>query len=444
MSIKTYRLKSWQDGFIFSKVRYPCLRSGWATGKTLALILAAVKHCTDYKGALALIIRKDFVDLRDSTMKDFTDYTAGTGLKIDSNKDVKFPNGSMLMFRHGDEMEGLQNINLSWFGIEQGEEFDSNKQFHTLRGRLRRANVPFHQGCVICNANGHNWIYQLWNTTTDKEFALFEATSLDNKEHIAEKTLEDWKKLEIQDPPTYRRMVMNSSDDADTTSWVIPERFIRECFGIHNINSPKVKLISIDPAGGGDDRAVMYALENTKIIDQEILSTVENKKVTCGYVVQLKHRTQSTHITGDNIGVGWELFNELDNQGHKTMGLNSSEKSSDVGRFYNLKAEMWWNAREMFINHEVEMIDDTELITELSIVKYTIDSNGQLKLESKDITKKRLGRSPDKADAYIYGLWAHKKLLVEVAERHDDSAWAFQVPEKELKHDEMALGVRSE
>ena len=436
------KLQPWQDSFIFSLARFPALVSGWATGKTMCLIMAAIRHCELYPDALALLIRKDFIDLRDSTLKDFATYTAGTGLTVDSNKEVKFKNGSTLMFRHGDELEGLQNINLSWFGIEQGEELETDTQFTLLRGRLRRKQVPFHQGCLIANTNGHNWIWSLWkiNATKDADFHLSEATSFDNKEHIAKKTLEDWAKLEIQQPAVYRRLVLNSWDDGDITSYIVPERFIRECL---NVKLPPllrpIKLIAIDPAGGGDDRAVMFALSNTRIVDSTILYTLEDKKVTCGHLNQLKVKTHSTHIAGDNIGVGWELFNELEQQGVNTLPLNSSESASNPKAYSNLKTEMWWNAREMFINHQVEMINDQELINELSIVKYTIDSNGMIKLESKDLTKKRLGRSPDKADAYVYGLWAHTKLNIDMPL---DESWV--VDTEPVKEDEMALGVRTE
>ena len=35
-----------------------------------------------------------------------------------------------------------------------------------------------------------------------------------------------------------------------------------------------------------------------------------------------------------------------------------------------------------------------------------MNSNGQIRLEGKDETKKRLGRSPDRADSFVYGIWA--------------------------------------
>ena len=94
-----------------------------------------------YKNNLGLIVRRKFTDLAKSTMKDFTRYT---GLKIpQGTKEVTLPGTtSQIMFMHGDELSGLQNVNLGWVYIEQAEEFDSDEQFDLIRGRLRRELEP--------------------------------------------------------------------------------------------------------------------------------------------------------------------------------------------------------------------------------------------------------------------------------------------------------------
>ena len=149
-------LKLFQDNFWHSLKRYPAMISGWGTGKTLFAILRGMDLSQEIPENLGLFVRKEYTDLRDSTIKDFEKYT---GLRLDANKEVRFPNGSMIMFRHGAELDVLKNINLGWFCIEQAEEFESEEQFEFLRGRLRRANVKFHTGFIIANANGQNWIW---------------------------------------------------------------------------------------------------------------------------------------------------------------------------------------------------------------------------------------------------------------------------------------------
>ena len=61
---------------------------------------------------------------------------------------------------------------------------------------------------------------------------------------------------------------------------------------------------------------------------------------------------------------------------------------------------MWDELREWLCGEQnVSLPDDDSLFSELCSVGKKYDSRGRLLLEEKDEIKKRLGRSPDKADA---------------------------------------------
>src|SRR3990167_8292010 len=182
-------LKNFQDGFLFSEAQFPAMESAWGTGKSLCLILRVLRLCEQYPKNLALICRKEFTDLKDSTIKDFELYT---GLKVGSDKDVKLPNGSLIMFRHGEELNTLQNINLGVCLIEQAEEFDDDSQWFMLFGRMRRKNVGNPSLFLIANSNGDNWINRLWPKVDDPHYLaapgyeLYEATTYDNADVLPE------------------------------------------------------------------------------------------------------------------------------------------------------------------------------------------------------------------------------------------------------------------
>ena len=73
---------------------------------------------------------------------------------------------------------------------------------------------------------------------------------------------------------------------------------------------------------------------------------------------------------------------------------------------------MWGNMRDIleenFTNFvqgkepTIELPDNEKLIKQLSNRKYKIDSKGRIDLEQKEEMKKRIGESPDCADAVIY------------------------------------------
>jgi hypothetical protein len=63
---------------------------------------------------------------------------------------------------------------------------------------------------------------------------------------------------------------------------------------------------------------------------------------------------------------------------------------------------MWGEANE-WIKQElpVQLPNDDELFDDLCSVNKKYDSRGRLQLQSKDDVKKEIGRSPDKADAFV-------------------------------------------
>jgi hypothetical protein len=196
----------YQRRFFGSTARYPCFAAGWGTGKTMCGLLKGVLLSQAYRGNLGLVVRRVYKDLRDSTVQDFERYTR-VPVPM-SSAEVQFPNGSKILFRHGDDLSGLQNINLGWFYMEQGEEFESSDEFNMLRGRLRRElqfderfradecdefpqlyaylrDHQLRQGMVIANKAGHNWIWHDWlKFRQSDDFELHEAKTADNAHNL--------------------------------------------------------------------------------------------------------------------------------------------------------------------------------------------------------------------------------------------------------------------
>lgn len=235
-NIKTINLESFQNGFFCSVKRFPGFISAWGTGKTMTAILKGVLLSSVYSNNLGLIVRKKFTDLRDSTLKDFERYT---GLHVPmSTKEITLPGtNSTIMFRHGDELSGLQNVNLGWVYVEQAEEFETAEQFDMLRGRLRRelepvnsyeANIPEYRDLVQylkenplrqlmigANACGHNWCWHRWIRAPKEEYDAFEAVSWDNQDNLPSDFINDLRALRHDNIKKFNRYVLNSHEDYD-------------------------------------------------------------------------------------------------------------------------------------------------------------------------------------------------------------------------------------
>jgi len=95
-------------------------------------------------------------------------------------------------------------------------------------------------------------------------------------------------------------------------------------------------------------------------------------------------------------GFGSGVIDMLLQAGHTPMEVHFSGKAID-SRYANKRAEMWFEMTN-WIKRGGGIPNDSELIKELTAPTYSF-SGGKFLLEPKEQIKKRLGFSPDKADA---------------------------------------------
>jgi len=106
-------------------------------------------------------------------------------------------------------------------------------------------------------------------------------------------------------------------------------------------------------------------------------------------------------ILVDTIGLGAGVLDRLREDGLPARGVNVGAATTDAnGRFLRLRDELWWRAREWFETGTAVLPDDQALIGELSLPRYSFNSDGRIKVESKDEMKSRAVQSPDLADAF--------------------------------------------
>ena len=410
---KVFNLIQPQSKFLLSESRYPAYVAAWGTGKTAMGIGKGVELSEQFPGNLGVIFRKEYTDLKDSTVKDFEEYT---GMKVDSGRDVRFANGSTIMFRHLEEMNNIQNINLGWFWIEQAEELETDDQFFKLWGRLRRRNCN-QKGFITANTNGHNWIYKLWKLKNLEGGEIFEATTYDNKANLSPEFLKSLEILKTKKPKLYNRFVMNSWDEADTVDIIIQPSWIEAAAARElSIRPPVRRIVSIDVARYGDDKTIFYAIENNKVLgreEHEKKSTMETVGLAQNFA---KRHSDIKSYAVDEIGVGAGVCDRLQELDLDVIPVNSARKSTREKEYYNLRAEIYGHGADLFESGRVQIEqDDDDLIEQLSWAKYkTIKSNGIYQVEAKEDIKQRYGRSPDNADCFLNGLWALPYVNVSV------------------------------
>lgn len=169
--------------------------------------------------------------------------------------------------------------------------------------------------------------------------------------------------------------------------------------------------MGVDVARGGSDKTVI-AMRYGAWIDE--LQTYPGASTPDGPAVAalvLKHRRDKAVINVDVVGVGTSVYDHLRNITDKAAPINGAERSAATDKsgelgFVNLRAELWWKAREALdpaSGLDICLPPDRELFSDLCAPAWKLTARG-VQVEGKEDLIKRLGRSPDKGDAVVYAM----------------------------------------
>lgn len=121
------------------------------------------------------------------------------------------------------------------------------------------------------------------------------------------------------------------------------------------------------------------------------------------------HTPASGRIIVDANAVGKGLFDRLTEERFKTLGFKSQYGAPEPKRktaleFANLRAAAYWRLHEL-VGGGLELPRDPLLDEELAATTYTTNSRGKILIRPKEEIEKKIGRSPDRADAVAMACW---------------------------------------
>ena len=175
----------------------------------------------------------------------------------------------------------------------------------------------------------------------------------------------------------------------------------------------------LDVARMGRDQSVLALMRGLHTLPLYRFTKYDTMEVVSG-VRQILDDVNYTHLYVDEIGIGAGVLDRFNELCYKVDGVNvalgqkeiedvtqsfvNTEFYSEIHRykFLNLRGLVWWLMRMALDPRNPEAISlpkDNILIEELTSVRYKIDSGKTIRIEEKELTKIRLKRSPDSADA---------------------------------------------
>lgn len=169
--------------------------------------------------------------------------------------------------------------------------------------------------------------------------------------------------------------------------------------------------LGVDVGAGGDEAVIRE--RRGMLIGREWRTRTRDSEELVDLVATAIHATGATRVKVDSIGVGWGIVGSLRRRRAKgdhdaqIVAVNVAEAATAPEKYLRLRSQIWWEVGRRLSEDlawdfsGLTEADQDRLITQLTAPKYTFDAAGRIVVEKKDETKKRIGRSPDNADALL-------------------------------------------
>ena len=424
---QTYALEVLDDPKV-DEVMYGGAKGG---GKTVFLVeyafiqasrLARLFQLTDKDPIIPVgyLGRKRGVDFTKTTLETWKKIIPSALYKIRPlDREIIIEDRVKIFYGGMDDESSVNKMNSAEFAficIDQAEEI-SKDDLGLLKGTLRlRYNnqVPAYK--VLLTANPAPCFLKndyIDNPPTDGSKVFIQALPTDNP-FLDDKYVATLRDAFKHRPELIRAYVEGSWDDLGGLDILIKYNWVTQCIDHTPKEKADIRVTAADVSRYGEDETVIYNFIDYVPVSQDI-SGKNATEATASKIVIMATKNDSDIIVIDGDGFGGGVCDLVRSMvmnrkaGKMTvLEINSGRKAQNEKTYVNAKTEFWFHAAALFAEKRVGIPNDQNLITDLSSVKYQTVENGRFKIESKKDIRKRITRSPDRGDAYIYGIWAHQ------------------------------------
>lgn len=424
-------------------------------GKSWWACVWMIAQALKYKGNKLFFFRRRSVDFTNTTLETWKKVVPSNLYKINEQKKkifVKYVD-SVIDYGGLDDPMLIQSLNSAEYGggcVDQAEEIEKDS-FGMLRGTLRHklpdGTFPSYQVRFTANP-AQCWLKDDFITMPKAGFKFIPALPTDNP-FLPPTYVENLREAFQHRPALLAAYLEGSWDDLSGHDLCIQPNWIEAAKSRVPRDGVLKRIVVNDPARFGDDENVILVMEETPncayIVDKVVL---EHKSLmdTAGRLSALRKKWNATMIAVDCIGIGSGVVDALIDLGENVLSINSSSKPTSETtneRYFNLRSQMWMEAGSKFSDGKVSLMsekDDYTLQSQLSTTKFKF-ANGKMQAESKDDIKKRIGNSPDRADAFVMGLYALSQVERLDAEEYKEKV-SGRYLEGTLVDDEYSIGQR--
>ena len=315
------------------------------------------------------------------------------------------------------KIEGFHAVELL-FVIDEGKAVPDDT-YEAIEGALTTPGAKL----IVASTPPPQKAGYFWNIFSHKipGFKTFHTSCLDSK-RVSQAWIEEKKKQWGESSPVYQTRVLGDFPDI-TEDMLIPLKLIEDAIA-RELPEGEQRELGIDVARFGSDKTIFIIRYGSKIVLIKKTGK-EDTMQTAGKGANFIKEHNISKAKIDVIGVGSGVADKLrEDFGDKIIDVNVADKSTDVENYSNLRAQLFWELRQRFLDGDVDLPDDEELTGQLSNIKYKYNSKGQLVIESKEDMKKRGLPSPDCADALMLAFYSPViEFASSVVESENEDDW---------------------
>lgn len=384
------------------KQRYKMYYGGRAGGKSYGFADVLLLLCRD-KQLFIACVREVQDSIKDSVYKLLKDRATHYGFddyEFYADRVDNKVTGSRIVFKglrdeNSQTIKSLEGVDICW--IEEGQAI-TKKSWEVLNPTIRK---PGAQIWVSMNREEDNDPIFAYISKQSEEDAVIKRINYYDNPYCPKEMHKLAEFCKKDDYDEYLHVWLGEPRQTGDSK-LISVKDVKEAMAcyIDPLENRSPLIIGVDVARFGDDSTVFFYRKGRQVFKPDVYKKLDSIEVANLVHARVKEMNPARiFIDTGNSGAG--VFDILADRGlaRVVKGINFGSKAILKDRYVNKRAEMWGELNEWLKGGNVQLPKDEELISDLCSVNKKYDGMGRLGLESKDDLKKRLGRSPDRADA---------------------------------------------
>jgi len=388
-------------------------------GKSVWLVNDALRYCLAWAGIRVGIFRWQFSEFRTTTYKTMEEWLLcyeGLVRKHDRNShEIILCNGSEIVYgglkpsesASGDILSKIRSLELAAGYIDEVTDVPEevykfwSTRMRRSKGRniyTGRMQIPPPRCGNSCNPQ-MGWVKSRWVDAPNRPGHLFVQSKLRDNIHADPAYEQDLRTEWANNEEWVSQYIEGDWNVVVDFEAIFPADKLTEA-SKRKIDPGEDCAFGVDVGEYGNDKTIVAMREGMKsrlLLERKGQGTM----ATANQVAMLSDRFHPTVINIDAIGVGSGVCDRLIEMGYPAIPFIAGAKAGRKG-FLNKRAEAYWGLRNLIVEGKADLPDHSELINEMGTIKYLRNASDRaIQIEPKKTLRKRLGHSPDYADAWV-------------------------------------------